>query len=290
MVVEVCQQHAWTYPSATVNKLAESFAIVTFGSAFFHGSETILGQRQDTMSNNLFPYVIYQSAVANIPYDPIIHDLSHTPRNMSGEEIVDAMLYTFDNLPVEEWLQADDVFEDLPPLQRTFAGIFGYILTLVTDPETAIAAATPFLDLLGVSPEDKKFFLEDYLPLLEAVTENVSITMLEKAELLENTAGTVLKLLSAFVWQEETLDLGDAIFTPEANAFGAALLPQINSYGNNLTTWDLYVEDIQVGGGYPGSGWCNDLIPHAKWHVQSAASLVDVARLLDEVLRLAQGS
>ena len=151
------------------------------------------------MSNNLFPYVIYQSAVLNIPYDPIIHDLSHTPRNMSGEEIVDAMLYTFDNLPVEEWLQADDVFEDLPPLQRTFAGIFGYILTLVTDLETAIAAATPFLDLLGVSPEDNKFFLEDYLPLLEAVNENVSITMLEKAELLENTAGTVLKLLSAFV-------------------------------------------------------------------------------------------
>ena len=31
------------------------------------------------------------------------------------------------------------------------------------------------------------------------------------------------------------------------NAFGAALLPHLNMYANNLTLWDLSVEDIQVG-------------------------------------------
>merc|ERR1711936_1546632 len=77
---------------------------------------------------------------------------------------------------------------------------------------------------------------------------------------------------------------------PQENAFGAALLPHINSYANNLTTWDLYVPDVQSGTGYPGSGWCNNLIPHAKWHVQTSASLGDAARLVDEVLRLTQGS
>ena len=43
---------------------------------------------------------------------------------------------------------------------------------------------------------------------------------------------------------------------------------------------------VQAGGGYPGSGGCNDVIPHAKWHAQTAASLADMTRLMDFVLRL----
>ena len=242
------------------------------------------------MSNNLFAYMIHQAALVNIPYEPIIHDLSYTPRGMSGEEVVDLWLDMYDTLPVEEWYHASESFDVAPSIRETFAGIFGFVLRLLTDLETAIAVGEPFMDALGVLPEDKKFFLQDYLPLLYNATEDVSISVLEKAELLENTSATVLKLLYAFVWQEATFDLGDILFTPEENAFGAALLPHINAYANNLTTWDLYVEDIQMGSGYPGSGWCNDLIPHAKWHVQTAAALGDVARLMDEVLRLTQGS
>merc|ERR1711936_509573 len=279
MVVEMCMQHSWTLPQQTVNTVGKSFAILTFASGFYHGSETLLGERQDGMSNALFAYVIYQGAVDNIPYDPIIHDLALSPRNMSAAEIVELWLDMY-NLPVEEWFHAADHFNVMPTLQRSFAGIFGYILAVITDLETAIAAATPFMDLLGMSLEDKQFFLEDFLPLLDKVTENVSVSALEKAEILENTAGTVLKLMYAFVWQEATLDLGDIILTPEANAFGAALLPQVNSFANNLTSWDLYVGDIQEGHGYPGYEECNNVIPHAKWHVQAAASLVDVTRLL----------
>ena len=43
---------------------------------------------------------------------------------------------------------------------------------------------------------------------------------------------------------------------------------------------------VQAGGGYPGSGGCNDVIPHAKWHAQTAASLADMTRLMDFVLML----
>lgn len=42
----------------------------------------------------------------------------------------------------------------------------------------------------------------------------------------------------------------------------------------------------QQGGGYPGSVGCNDVIPHAKWHAQAAASLADMARLVDYVYKL----
>ena len=70
------------------------------------------------------------------------------------------------------------------------------------------------------------------------------------------------------------------------NALGAELLPHLNMYANNLTLWDLTVEDIQVGGGYPGSEGCNNVIPHAKWHVESAAMLADITRLVDFILFL----
>ena len=60
---------------------------------------------------------------------------------------------------MEEWYHAAETFDVMPSIQRSFGGIFGYILALVTDLQTAIAVGTPFLDLLGVSPEDKKFFL-----------------------------------------------------------------------------------------------------------------------------------
>ena len=74
--------------------------------------------------------------------------------------------------------------------------------------------------------------------------------------------------------------------TPEANAAGAAFTPQLNAFANNLTRWELTVEDVQFGGGYPGYAGCNDLIPHAKWHAQTSAALSDMTRLMDFVLKL----
>ena len=57
---------------------------------------------------------------------------------------------------------------------------------------------------------------------------------MEAAELLENSAGTFLKLLYAFVWQESVIDLGDLNTSPEANAAGAALLVQLNQFGRSI--------------------------------------------------------
>lgn len=64
-----------------------------------------------------------------------------------------------------------------------------------------MAVASPFLDLLGVGDQDREFFFSSYLPELEAATQSINLTSLQRAELLENTLGTVVKLLYAFVWQ-----------------------------------------------------------------------------------------
>jgi len=290
LAVEICKQHSWTLPEETITKIAQGFAINTVASAFFHGSQTRLGASQDGMSNDLFAYILHQSALVTVPYDPVLHDLSYTPRGLSGEEVIDLLLEMYKTKPVQDWYDESHSFRVAPSVQNSFAGIFGFVLRLLFDLETTTSVGGTFMDALGVLPEDKTFFVENYLPRLYNATADVSISSIEKAELLENTSGTALKLLYAFVWQEDTFDLGEILYTPEENAFGAALLPHINSYANNLTTWDLYVPDVQSGTGYPGSGWCNDLIPHAKWHVQTSASLSDAARLVDEVLRLVQGS
>ena len=82
-----------------------------------HGSQTIMGRDFDTKSNDLFTYILYQvngdillmadlkktksfsnslcfekASMINIPYDPILHDLSLSPREMSAAEIVEYWL------------------------------------------------------------------------------------------------------------------------------------------------------------------------------------------------------
>ena len=59
-----------------------TFAILAQGSAFMHGSQTRNGGAADVIINDLFAYVAYQAAVANVePKDSsLIHDLSLTPR------------------------------------------------------------------------------------------------------------------------------------------------------------------------------------------------------------------
>ena len=101
----------------------------------------------------------------------------------------------------------------------------------------------PCSGLLGVSEEEQRFLLETYLPLLqEEVTGRYQLTVLEKAELVENTVGTVSKLLFAFLWQEGFIDTNGVNEIPEVNEAGAAFLPKFNMFFNNMTLWDLNVQ------------------------------------------------
>lgn len=37
---------------------------------------------------------------------------------------------------------------------------------------------------------------------------------------------------------------------------------------------------------YPGEAWCNPVIPHAKWHVETSIALTDFVFLSDELYRI----
>ena len=144
LAVELCSQSGWTMSQLAVNKIAESFALVTFGSAFYHGSETVLGNRQDTTSNDLFAFILHQAGLVNVPYNPVLHDLSPSPRAMSAWETVDYWVEILERSEVTEWAEQLDLI-DLPRLQMSFAGMFGHILLLEFGYNDTIAIATPIM-------------------------------------------------------------------------------------------------------------------------------------------------
>ena len=124
--------------------LRQTFAILTFGSSFMHGSETHLGARQDVMSNDLLAFILHQTLLASVPYDPILHDLSLSPRSMKAEEIVQYWLEMYETKDVMEWYEHMEVI-DMPRIQMSFAGSFGHIMLLEWGLNQTIAIATPLM-------------------------------------------------------------------------------------------------------------------------------------------------
>ena len=80
----------------------------------------------------------------NIPYDPILHDLSLTPREMSAAEIVEYWLNTIETKDVTEWYEALGLI-DTPNIQSIFAGMFGHIMLLDLGLNETIAIGEPFM-------------------------------------------------------------------------------------------------------------------------------------------------
>ena len=77
----------------------------------------------------------------------------------------------------------------------------------------------------------------------------------------------------------------DIFLQPATNEIGTILIPVINGLINNFNSFD-YTDVINMQAGiklYPGEEWCNLVIPHAKWHVQTGIALTDFAFLTDEM-------
>ncbi len=66
----------------SVRALGEQHAHLGFGSSFWHGSETYLGNIFDNDVMGIASFIMYQVAVENLPNfdDPIVGDLSFEPR------------------------------------------------------------------------------------------------------------------------------------------------------------------------------------------------------------------
>ena len=79
----------------------------------------------------------------------------------------------------------------------------------------------------------------------------------------------------------------DTWLQPSTNVVGTLLLPVVNAAANELNTWS-YADGLMQSGlhMYPGEDWCNPVIPHAKWHVETSIALTDFSFLSDELYQL----
>jgi hypothetical protein len=60
-----------------------------------------------------------------------------------------------------------------------------------------------------------------------------------------NVASTLVKLLYAFVWQEQIFDI-PFILDEAANIQGAELIPTINEFANRFNSYTFYEQRLQV--------------------------------------------
>lgn len=67
-------------------------------------------------------------------------------------------------------------------------------------------------------PEDlRQFCLVDFMKEVRDATAHIQLSVAEKGRIEGNTIGTVLKLLYAFLWQEEVLVTSNILLDPFVN-------------------------------------------------------------------------
>ena len=75
---------------------------------------------------------------------------------------------------------------------------------------------------------------------------NFNIGPVEKLQLEANGISMGIKMLYAFLWQEEYFTTNPMFLDPDVNAAGNAYLPIVNDFANNLNNWPVYDLDLQV--------------------------------------------
>ena len=70
-------------------------------------------------------------------------------------------------------------------------------------------------------PEDlRQFCLVDFLGEVREATSHIQLSLAEKGKIEGNTLGTILKLVYAFLWQEEVLVTSPILLDPFINQVG----------------------------------------------------------------------
>jgi hypothetical protein len=78
---EICQNEGKFSMSKEYRQaLGQAFSYLGFGSAFWHGTHTLLGTIADNRFISIIAYVAHQGSVANLGGSSVINDLSPEPR------------------------------------------------------------------------------------------------------------------------------------------------------------------------------------------------------------------
>jgi len=277
---QMCDQKTWNFEESTVEAMIQGFSALAYGSAFWHGSRTKLGNLCDNRFIDFVAFLGYQASVVPYPNSSILHDISLTPRKKDAVYWVNELTRTFLEDDIGVWSEQIGSY-DIPQYYLTFSAIFSNLFALVFSPSTVETIVNELTSAFNLPPEDVEFVNKHYLPAVFNVTADIKLSQLQKAQLLSKLAGTIVKLGYAFAWQEWVFP-SPWLLRPGVNALGAELLPSVNRIADFLTgfprTDPAMIHSKNV---YPGDERCRKQQPHSKWHEESANGLLDLMYLLN---------
>jgi len=288
VVTSICDHTGWSMdPSYTV-AMGQAFTSLTVGSAFWHGSHTLLGNIADNRFIEVVAFLAHQASLENLEVPALVRDLSLSPRTSNAKETAGQLAELLRSQPVDTWKEGIAEL-DTPDYMVTFSGIICTLLTLQLSEEQVDAVVPTLMDAFNLPDDIRSFMFDQYLPEIRLATADINLGVLEKGQFQLNTVGTLVKLIYAFLWQEYALTDADIFLDPEVNQLGYTFMVSVNKFADFLTDFPMLDADLQKGSGiYPGEEWCNPQEPHAKWHVESANGLMDLMMLADNVFKLTE--
>jgi len=288
MNIALARYNQWVLPQSVVRGLAQASASLALGSAFWHGSHTILGGETDTGMIAVMAYIMHQASLEHLPKHiktSILTDLKTEKRFLTGVEVAQVVTDMYRTEPSSSWLHIFTSL-DIPSYETTFSALIVSLLTLVFPEPVIKPAASTLSDLFGVDAPTKKFILESYIPSVRAAFSKIKLTVMERLDILLSTIGTVKKLVYAFLFQEDTFNI-DFLKSPLAVQIGATFQPILNTKTNLPSSLPDLSPRLSSGQGlYPGDTWCRTSQPHSLWHAQSAAGLIDFFLLVDKMVKI----
>lgn len=278
--------HGWSMSTEKQSAVVASLIIQSIGSTFMHGSETDLGEDWDTRGEYAVAMLAYQHSVSHLPEEwrsnPVLRDFSLVPKR-SAEEVMKNMTGMIKDLPVEQWKA---LLDGMPyDIAQPLAAMVCSLLSLAFPPGVVDDLVKLLVEILhdapGV-PEVMKFLTEHYLPTFRNATAHISLSRLQKLDVVRKGIGSFLPMIFGVLFQEEIFR-GKIFLNPEVNRIGAKFMPYVFQASGFLTGFknsDSAVAhcDDSV---YPGAAWCRPRIPHAKWHESTANGFFDLLLLAE---------
>lgn len=104
-MVEVCESTDFSSEEEWFTGFIRAFHFMGPGSVFMHASGTIVGGVADNESIRQVAWWYLQYGLQELPYDPVIHDLSEEPAQRTSLEVIKDLNEMLLNEPVTSWEQ-----------------------------------------------------------------------------------------------------------------------------------------------------------------------------------------
>ena len=282
-LTRLCDYPDWKVTDQQLMTIKRAYATHVVGSHFWHGSHTFLGGSFDTRLISAIMYANQEALVDGFEYkSTVLSQLSEKPRKVTVHEVAGNMTQMAIDQPQTYWTQylletdyPQDYFTQFAAYIATvFAHIFPWEFT-----NWAIVGLCNKL----VPGEPSAFIVNTYMPELEKAAGHFNLSFTKSIDLLGKFGAVLIKILYAFLWQEEFIPTS-FLWSKPIISMGVAFAPTVYAFADKLSGFYENDEELnKMGKVFPGDKQCRVESPHALWHEVSANALINFAYLANHI-------